>query len=99
MVGRHHRAACWSAFVSDRIGRRLAIVVALWPAAMVMIPLWAYAPRLALLVIGAFLMQFFVQGAWGVIPAHLSELSPNQVRGFLPGFAYQCGVLLAGSVG
>ena len=43
-------------------------------------------------------MQFFVQGSWGVIPAHLSELSPNDVRGFLPGFAYQCGVLLAGPV-
>jgi SHS family lactate transporter-like MFS transporter len=40
-----------------------------------------------------------VQGAWGIIPAHLSELSPDSVRGFLPGFAYQCGVLLAGSVG
>ena len=40
-----------------------------------------------------------VQGAWGVIPAHLSELSPDSVRGFLPGFAYQCGVLLAGSIG
>jgi SHS family lactate transporter-like MFS transporter len=49
--------------------------------------------------VGAFLLQFFVQGAWGVIPAHLSELSPNSIRGFLPGFAYQCGVLLAGSVG
>ena len=43
-------------------------------------------------------MQFMVQGAWGVIPAHLSELSPDSVRGFLPGFAYQCGVLLASSV-
>jgi SHS family lactate transporter-like MFS transporter len=43
-------------------------------------------------------MQFFVQGAWGVIPAHLAELSPDSVRGFLPGFAYQCGVLLASSV-
>jgi SHS family lactate transporter-like MFS transporter len=43
-------------------------------------------------------MQACVQGAWGVIPAHLSELSPNNIRGFLPGFAYQCGVLLAGSV-
>jgi len=50
------------------------------------------------LVSGAFLMQFMVQGAWGIIPAHLSELSPDSVRGFLPGFAYQCGVLLAGSV-
>ena len=43
-------------------------------------------------------MQFMVQGAWGVIPAHLSELAPNNVRGFLPGFAYQCGVLFAGSI-
>jgi SHS family lactate transporter-like MFS transporter len=47
---------------------------------------------------GAFLMQFMVQGAWGIIPAHITELSPDSVRGFLPGFAYQCGVLLAGSV-
>ena len=52
-----------------------------------------------LLGLGGFLIQFMVQGAWGVIPAHLSELSPDSVRGFLPGFAYQCGVLLAGSVG
>ena len=43
-------------------------------------------------------MQFMVQGAWGVIPAHFTELSPDSVRGFLPGFAYQCGVLLAGTV-
>jgi MFS transporter, SHS family, lactate transporter len=83
--------------LSDRIGRRKAITLALI-AAVVTTPLWAYAPRTGLLVTGAFLMQFFVQGAWGVIPAHLSELSPNQIRGFLPGFAYQCGVLLAGSV-
>lgn len=84
--------------LSDRIGRRRAMVSSLI-AAMATIPLWAYAPRLGLLITGAFLMQFFVQGAWGVIPAHLSELSPNAIRGFLPGFAYQCGVLLAGSVG
>jgi MFS transporter, SHS family, lactate transporter len=83
--------------ISDRIGRRRAIVSALL-LAVVMVPLWAYAPRTALLVAGAFLLQFCVQGAWGVIPAHLSELSPNSIRGFLPGFAYQCGVLLAGSV-
>jgi SHS family lactate transporter-like MFS transporter len=48
--------------------------------------------------IGGFLMQFMVQGAWGVIPAHLAELSPDTVRGFLPGFAYQCGVLLSSPV-
>jgi SHS family lactate transporter-like MFS transporter len=84
--------------LSDQAGRRRAIVLAL-AAAMFATPLWAYAPNLPLLVAGAFLMQACVQGAWGVIPAHLSELSPDQVRGFLPGFAYQCGVLLAGSVG
>jgi SHS family lactate transporter-like MFS transporter len=66
--------------------------------AICVIPLWAFAPSLALLLAGAFAMQFMVQGAWGIIPAHLSELSPDSVRGFLPGFAYQCGVLLAGSV-
>lgn len=83
--------------LSDRIGRRRSMVLALGCAILV-VPLWAFAPSLMLLVIGAFLMQFMVQGAWGIIPAHLSELSPNSVRGFLPGFAYQCGVLIAGSV-
>jgi MFS transporter, SHS family, lactate transporter len=84
-------------FLSDRYGRRLAIVLAL-AAGVLLIPLWIYAPSLSLLVLGAFLMQFMVQGAWGVVPAHLAELSPDSVRGFLPGFAYQCGVLLASSV-
>ncbi len=79
---------------SDRIGRRRAIVIAL-VAALFVIPLWAFAPSAALLWVGAFLMQFMVQGAWGVIPAHITELSPDTVRGFLPGFAYQCGVLVA----
>ncbi len=79
---------------SDRRGRRRAIVTAM-VLAIAMIPLWAFPPNLFLLAAGAFLMQLFVQGAWGVIPAHLSELSPDSIRGFLPGFAYQCGVLLA----
>jgi len=82
---------------SDTIGRRRAIVLALG-CAMLVIPLWAFAPSVPLLVAGAFAMQFMVQGAWGVIPAHISELSPDPVRGFLPGFAYQCGVLVASSV-
>jgi SHS family lactate transporter-like MFS transporter len=82
---------------SDRIGRRRAIVMAL-VGALCVVPLWAFAPSLGLLVAGAFLLQFMVQGAWGVIPAHLTELSPDSVRGFLPGFAYQCGVLVASSV-
>ena len=64
-----------------------------------MIPAWAFAPSLPVLVAGVFCMQFMVQGAWGVIPAHITELSPDSVRGFLPGFAYQCGVLIASSIG
>jgi SHS family lactate transporter-like MFS transporter len=83
---------------SDRLGRRRMIVLAL-AAAVAVIPLWAFAPSLPLLWAGAFVMQFCVQGAWGVIPAHITELSPDAVRGFLPGFAYQCGVLLAGYIG
>ena len=83
--------------LSDRFGRRRSMVIALLLAILI-VPLWAFAPSLALLVAGAFLMQFLVQGAWGVIPAHLSELSPDSVRGFLPGFGYQVGVLLASSV-
>jgi SHS family lactate transporter-like MFS transporter len=82
---------------SDRFGRRRTMVCALL-GAIVMIPLWAFAPTTALLYAGGFLMQSMVQGAWGVIPAHLSELSPDSVRGFLPGFGYQCGVLLSGYV-
>jgi SHS family lactate transporter-like MFS transporter len=82
---------------SDRIGRRRGIVLALLLATLA-IPLWAYAPTTTLLVAGAFIMQFMVQGAWGIIPAHITELSPDSVRGFLPGFAYQCGVLVASSV-
>jgi SHS family lactate transporter-like MFS transporter len=83
--------------LSDRIGRRRAISMALILAVAV-IPLWAFSPTTTMIVAGAFLMQFMVQGAWGVIPAHLSELAPDSVRGFLPGFAYQCGVLISGSI-
>jgi len=82
--------------VSDRLGRRRSIVLSL-VGALAVIPVWAFAPSMAVLVAGGFLMQFFVQGAWGVIPAHITELSPDAVRGFLPGFAYQCGVLIAGT--
>jgi len=83
--------------LSDRYGRRRSMIIALL-CALAVVPLWAFSPSLALLITGGFLMQFMVQGAWGIIPAHLSELAPDSVRGFLPGFAYQCGVLLAGSV-
>jgi SHS family lactate transporter-like MFS transporter len=83
--------------LSDKWGRRRAIISAFILGAMV-IPVWAYAPNQFLLVVGAFMMQFMVQGAWGVIPAHLAELSPNSVRALLPGFAYQCAGLIASSV-
>jgi SHS family lactate transporter-like MFS transporter len=83
--------------ISDRIGRRRAIVIAL-VLAVLAIPIWSHAPGVGVLVAGAFIMQFMVQGAWGVIPAHITELSPDSVRGFLPGFAYQCGVMIAGTV-
>ena len=84
--------------ISDRIGRRRAIIFA-WIGAIIIIPFWAFPSSVVALVAGAFIMQFMVQGAWGVIPAHLAELSPDPIRGFLPGFGYQCGVLLASSIG
>ncbi|MCU1303389.1 MAG: Sialic acid transporter (permease) NanT [Candidatus Sulfotelmatobacter sp.] len=79
---------------SEKIGRRKAIVI----AALLAIPvirLWAYSHTVPMLALGGFLMQFMVQGAWGVIPAHLNELSPPAVRGTFPGFAYQLGNLLS----
>ena len=79
---------------SERIGRRRAIIVAALLAIPV-IPLWAYSHSVAMFALGGFLMQFMVQGAWGVIPAHLNELSPPSVRGTFPGFAYQLGNLLS----
>jgi len=79
---------------SERIGRRRAIVIAA-VLSIPVIPLWAYSHSLPMLALGGFLMQFMVQGAWGVIPAHLNELSPPAVRGTLPGFAYQVGNLLS----
>ena len=59
------------------------------------VPLFAYSHTAAMLCLGSFLMQFAVQGAWGVIPAHLTEMSPDAIRGFYPGVTYQLGNLLA----
>jgi SHS family lactate transporter-like MFS transporter len=84
-------------YYSDRSGRRRAMITAAL-LAVVVVPLWIAAPNTALIVVGAFLVQFFVQGAWGVIPAHINELSPGALRGFFPGFAYQLGVLIASSI-
>ncbi|MEP6898136.1 MAG: MFS transporter [Rhodanobacter sp.] len=80
--------------LSERIGRRKAIIIAALLAIPV-IPLWVYGGSLLLLGLGAFLIQVMVQGAWGVVPTHLNELSPEHMRGTLPGFAYQMGNLLA----
>jgi SHS family lactate transporter-like MFS transporter len=79
---------------SERSGRKRAIVIAALLSIPV-IPLWAYSRTVPLLALGGFLMQFMVQGAWGVIPAHLNELSPPALRGTMPGFAYQLGNLLS----
>ena len=80
--------------LSQRIGRRRAIIAATL-LALPIIPLWSFSTSVALIALGAFLMQISVQGAWGVIPVHLNELSPDEVRGTFPGFAYQLGNLFA----
>lgn len=79
---------------SESIGRRRGIVIAAL-LALPVIPLWVYGPTALWLAVGAFLMQVAVQGAWGIVPAHLNELSPEEVRGTFPGFTYQLGNLLA----
>jgi SHS family lactate transporter-like MFS transporter len=84
-------------FLSDKIGRRRSIISA-FIVAICIVPLWAFAPNVPLLFLGAFLLQFCVQGAWGVVPAYMAELAPDNVRAFLPGFANQCGVVIAGLV-
>jgi SHS family lactate transporter-like MFS transporter len=80
--------------LSQRFGRKRTIIVCA-ALALPVAPLFSYAPTLALITVGAFLMQLFVQGAWGVVPAHLTELSPDEIRGFYPGVTYQLGNLLA----
>jgi SHS family lactate transporter-like MFS transporter len=84
-------------YYSDRSGRRRAMITATL-CALVMVPLWLSGDSTIRILVGVFLMQFFVQGAWGVIPAHINELSPGHLRGFFPGFAYQLGVLCASSI-
>ena len=79
---------------SEKVGRKKAIVVASL-LALPIIPLWSHGATALSLGIGVFLIQMCVQGAWGVVPAHLNELAPDEVRGTMPGFAYQGGNLLA----
>jgi SHS family lactate transporter-like MFS transporter len=80
--------------LSQRIGRRWAIGVASALSLLVVYP-WSHASSPEILAIAAFLMQFTVQGAWGVVPVHLNELSPPQIRGTFPGFTYQLGNFIA----
>ncbi len=83
----------WGA-LSERMGRRRALAAAALLAIPV-IPLWIGTHSFLLLGLGGFLMQFMVQGAWGIIPAHLNELSPASVRAVLPGLVYQLGNLIS----
>jgi MFS transporter, SHS family, lactate transporter len=83
--------------LSDRLGRKRTMVTTAF-GGLIVVPLWIAAPNLALTVVGVFMMQFFVQGAAGIIPAHMNELTPGQLRGFFPGLAYQIGVLCASSI-
>jgi MFS transporter, SHS family, lactate transporter len=80
--------------LSEDLGRRRSIVAALLLSLAMILP-WAFGASLTVLAVGAFLMQAGVQGAWGIIPAHLNELAPDTVRGLMPGFAYQLGILFA----
>jgi len=82
---------CFGA-LSERLGRRRNDRVGCCARAADD-PLWAYSHTAVMLALGGFLMQFMVQGAWGIVPAHLNELSPPSVRAILPGFAYQLGNL------
>jgi SHS family lactate transporter-like MFS transporter len=82
------------ATLSQRVGRRRAIVSAAL-LSLPVIPLWAFSVDPLWIGVGAFLMQLFVQGAWGVLPAHLNELSPPEIRGTFPGLTYQLGNLIA----
>ena len=77
-------------FLSQRWGRRRSIIFCAI-CGICLIPAWIFAPGTALLIAGGFLMQFMVQGAWGVVPVHLNEISPADFRGTFPGLAYQLG--------
>jgi MFS transporter, SHS family, lactate transporter len=83
--------------LSELFGRRRGMISALL-LSLVWIPAWAFAGTLTVIAFAAFAMQIGVQGAWGVIPAHLNELSPDRTRGLLPGLAYQLGILIAAPV-
>jgi SHS family lactate transporter-like MFS transporter len=83
--------------LSDLYGRKKMMAAAVILAIFI-IPVWLLAGGSFWIAVGAFAMQFMVQGAWGIIPAHINELSPGALRGFFPGFAYQLGVLIASGI-
>ena len=90
-------AICGGALVghlSQKWGRRRLIIITAI-CGIILIPAWVFSPALSMLIAGGFLMQFMVQGAWGIVPVHLNELSPDAMRGTFPGFAYQLGNLFA----
>ncbi|MDF0531265.1 MFS transporter [Tsukamurella sp. 8F] len=80
--------------LSERFGRKV-VIIAFAVIGLPIVPLFAYSHTVGLITLGSFLMQVVVQGAWGVIPAHLTELSPDEIRGFYPGVTYQLGNCLA----
>ncbi|WP_158782744.1 MFS transporter [Pantoea sp. BAV 3049] len=80
--------------LSEKIGRKKAMIIAAF-LALPVLPLWAFSTGSVMIGVGAFLMQFMVQGAWGVVPTYLTELVPANTRAVLPGFVYQLGNLIA----
>jgi len=93
-------AICGGTFfgaLSQTWGRRRSIIAAA-ALGILLIPAWIFSPSLGMLILGGFCMQFMVQGAWGVVPVHLNELSPPGMRGTFPGFAYQLGNLFAAPI-
>src|SRR2546423_15150584 len=83
--------------LSQHWGRRRSIIVAA-AVGILLIPVWILSSSLGMLIAGGFCMQFMVQGAWGVVPVHLNELSPPEMRGTFPGFVYQLGNLFAAPI-
>jgi SHS family lactate transporter-like MFS transporter len=83
--------------LSQSLGRRRSIMAAA-ALGILLIPAWIFSPTLGMLIAGGFGVQFMVQGAWGVVPVHLNELSPPEMRGTFPGFVYQLGNLLAAPI-
>lgn len=80
--------------LSEKTGRKKAMMIAAF-LALPVLPLWAFSTGSVMIGVGAFLMQFMVQGAWGVVPTYLTELVPANTRAVLPGFVYQLGNLIA----